>query len=322
IAYTESLSYLFERGGKRANRQLVAADTTMVTAHTVADTERQVVFDTRQAFINVLLAKSSSDLATEDLTNYSSFVDISRDRLNAGDISEADFYKIALQKLQFEQDLSAATIALIQAKALLRQLIGFDTVVPDFDVNGDLGYTAPSISLDDARRDALANRPDLLAAQTGVKLAQDTQALELSNRARDLSGSGEYERGGTNAVGFGVSIDLPFHDRNQGNIAHSQVAVRQASETEAATRIAVLTDVESAYAALQANEKIIKLFESGYLDQARQSLDIATYVYQTGSGALLDLLDAQRTYRSTQLAYRQALAAYMTAVQQLNFAIG
>src|SRR3954463_12019921 len=53
--FVESFGYLFERGGKRNNRQLVAADTTTVAARTVADAERQVVFQTRQAFINVLL---------------------------------------------------------------------------------------------------------------------------------------------------------------------------------------------------------------------------------------------------------------------------
>ena len=64
------------------------------------------------------------------------------------------------------------------------------------------------------------------------------------------------------------------------------------------------------------------LYQSGYLDQAKESLDITTYVYQNGSGTLLDLLDAERTYRATQLAFRQALAAYMTAVQQINFVVG
>ena len=58
---------------------------------------------------------------------------------------------------------------------------------------------------------------------------------------------------------------------------------------------------------------MIKL--KGFLDQAQQSLDIATYVYQQGAGTLLDVLDAERTYRETQLAYRQALAAYIRATE-------
>jgi cobalt-zinc-cadmium efflux system outer membrane protein len=123
-------------------------------------------------------------------------------------------------------------------------------------------------------------------------------------------------------MGFFVSVPLPIHDRNQGNIAHSQVAIRQASETELQARTTVVTDVVTAYAAFQANEKIVSIFQSGYLDQATQSLEISRYVFQQGSGNLLDLLDAERTNRATQLAFRQALAAYMTSVQQINFAVG
>jgi len=115
---------------------------------------------------------------------------------------------------------------------------------------------------------------------------------------------------------------LPIRDRNQGNIAKAEVTVRQATESELAARYLVLTDVINAYAGWQTAEKVVKLFESGYLDQAKQSLDISQYVFQRGAGSLLDLLDAERTYRDTQLGYRQALSAYMLSVAQLNLAVG
>lgn len=205
----------------------------------------------------------------------------------------------------------------------MRQSVGFESVTEDFDVDGDLAYTKHAITLDELKQDALETRPDLRAAQSSTRLAQDTHALNFSNRALDVTGEVEYDRAGpNNAVGFGLAIALPFHDRNQGNIAHSQVAIRQATEVEAQARTAVLTDVVSAYAAFQTSEKVFLLYQSGYLDQAQQSLDITTYVYQQGSGSLLDLLDAERTYRATQLAFRQALAAYMTSVEQINFVVG
>jgi cobalt-zinc-cadmium efflux system outer membrane protein len=271
----------------------------------------------------VLLAKSSLDLTRDNLRNFQTVVDVNQERVRAGDLAESEFLKIVLQRLQFEQDVSAADIALVQAKLALRQSVGFEGLAENFDVDGDLVYTKHAVTLDDLNRDALALRPDLLAAQGSVKLAQDTQALAISNRARDVTGEVEYDRAGSfNALGFGFSIDLPFHDRNQGNIAHSTVAVRQATELEAAARTAVLSDVAAAFATFQNSEKVLALFQSGYLDQAQQSLDVATYVYQQGSGTLLDLLDAERTNRATQLAYRQALAAYMTSVQQINLAVG
>jgi len=323
LNFVESVSYLFERGGKRAKRTQVARDTTTAASQTVTDNERQLEFQTEQAFISVLLANSTVELAREDLKNFANVVDVNRERLRAGDLAEADFYKISLQKLQFEQDLSSAEVAVVQAKAALRQNVGYESLTDDFEVAGDLNYRKYAVTLDDLKRDALIARPDWLAAQTGVTLAQHTQDLAFANRARDVTGGLEYDRAGPlNSVGFSVSVDLPFHDRNQGNIAHAKVAIAQATELQDFARSTVLTDVVNAYATFQTSEKVLTLYQSGYLDQAKQSLDITTYVYQQGSGTLLDLLDAERTYRSTQLAYRQALAAYMTSVQQINQAVG
>ena len=323
VSYSTSLSYTFERGGKRAKRTTVAEDTTDVTRKNVLDLERQLRFQAEQAFVSALLAKSALDLAQQDLKSFSEVVEINRQRVAAGDLAQGDFYRISLQKLQFEQDLSTAELNLIQARASLRQLMGFESLADDFEVDGTLAFVPPVVNLEDLKRQALENRPDVQAASAGVVLARDTVTLELGNRAQDLDGNLSYSHTGPgNTMGVGAAINLPIHDRNQGNIAHSQIAVRQAVEAESAARFAAVTDVVNAYAALETNQKIVNLYESGYLDQARQSLEITTYVYQHGAGTLLDLLDAERTYRSTELAYRDALAAGMTSLKQINFAVG
>lgn len=323
VTYNAGLGYTFERGGKRANRTAVAKQNTDVTAKTVQDAERNTRFQAEQAYINVLLAKSTLDLAQQNLKNISDVVDVNQRRVTAGDLSEADFLKISLQKLDFEQDVSQANIGLVQAKAALRLLVGYESLPDTFDVVGDLAHVKHTVDLEQLKQDALANRADLLAAESSVTLAQKQAQLEISNRARDVGGLLNYERtGSSNAIDVGASWNLPFGDRNQGNIAHAQIAVQAASETAAATRYTVLTDVVTAYAQYQTNEQVLALFESGYLTQAQQSLDITTYAFGRGASSLLDLLDAERTYRDTQSAYRQALADYMTSVQQLNFVVG
>ena len=323
LEYTSSLSYLFERGGKRLKRTTVAQDATALARMNVDDLERQVRFQAEQAFVDALLAKSTLEMAQENLKSFSDVVEVNRQRVAAGDLAEAEFFRISLQKLQFEQDVSSAQVGLIQAKAALRQLMGFEAVADDFDVEGTLTAPTYPLNLEDLKRLALENRPDVLAAHAAVQLAQDTLTLERGNRARDVSGNLGYTHlGPDNTIGVGVAIDLPIHDRNQGNIARSEIGVRQAVEAETAARFAAVTDVVNAYAAFDTNRKVVALYESGYLSQARQSLDITTYVYQRGAGTLLDLLDAERTYRDTELAYRQALAAYMTSLRQLNFAVG
>ncbi len=321
--YSQSLSYTVERGGKREKRGVVAKDNTESAAQTTADNERTLRFQTVQAFIGVLLAKSVLQLAQDDLANYSQEVDLNHARLVAGDLAEGDYLKLSLQKLQFEQDVSAAQLGLVQARATLRQQLGYQSVADDFDVTGTLAHVRQAVTLEDLQKTAEANRPDLQSAHTGVKLANDTVSLAFGNRARDVTFGGDYSNmGSSNSVGFSLSFDLPIHDRNQGEIARSQVAVRQSIEMESSTRVGVLTDVVNAYYGLKSNEEIVALYESGYLKQAADSRDISTYAYQRGAATILDVLDAERSYRAVQLAYRQALAAHMTAAEQVNEAVG
>ena len=65
--------------------------------------------------------------------------------------------------------------------------------------------------------------------------------------------------------------------------------------------------------ACEANDKVVQLYISTYLDVATRSRDISEYAYRRGGASLLDFLDAERSYRATQLAYRQALASYLLA---------
>ena len=81
-------------------------------------------------------------------------------------------------------------------------------------------------------------------------------------------------------------------------------------------------DVSNAYEGVKSNDEVVQLYVSGYLKQAQDSRDISEYAYRRGAASLLDFLDAERSYRATQLAYRQALASYMSALEQLKAAVG
>jgi cobalt-zinc-cadmium efflux system outer membrane protein len=80
--------------------------------------------------------------------------------------------------------------------------------------------------------------------------------------------------------------------------------------------------VRDAYEGFAANDRIVQLYRNSYLDVSQKSRDISEYSYRHGATALIDFLDAERTYRATQLAYRQSLAAYITALEQLKEAVG
>ena len=317
------VSYLFERGKKRQHRLQAAEDATAQTKSTVADNERTLTFNVASQFFGVQLAESTLDLAIEDMKSFQNTVDISQARYKAGDISEGDYLKIKLQLLQFQSDVSQAQLAKIQALVGLRQFLGYQTVGADYDVSGDFDYLPVTIKLEDLQAKALQSRADLRAAQQGVVAAKSQYELAKANGKVDVTGTFDYDHvSETNTASVFGSFQIPIFNRNQGEIARTNYAINQAQELELAASDQVMSDVLSAYESVRDNDQVVSLYRAGYLDAAKQSRDITEYSYKRGAASLLDFLDAERSYRATELAYRQSLAAYLTAVEQLREAVG
>jgi cobalt-zinc-cadmium efflux system outer membrane protein len=317
------VSYLFERGKKRQHRLQAAKDATAVTRSQVADNERGLTFQVAQLFINVQLAQSTLDLAQQDLKSYQDTVDISELKYKSGGISENDFLKIKLQLLQFQQDVQQALLARAQALSDLRQLLGYESVPAEYAVTGAFDYEPLSLSFGDLEAKALANRPDLRASVQGVAAAGSQHELAKVNGKVDVTAAANYSHvNGISAMTFNVSVPLPVFNRNQGEIARTYHAVTQAQQQQAAAQGQVKTDVRDAYEALQSSDRVAQYFRSGYLDVSQKNRDISEYAYRRGAASLLDFLDAERTYRATQLAWRQTIAAYLTALEQLRAAVG
>jgi outer membrane protein, heavy metal efflux system len=315
--------FTWERGHKRQARIQAARDQTAVTQSLVGDDERTLTFSVAQQFVSVLLAQSTLDFARQDLDSFQKTVDISGSQYKAGAISEGDLLKIKLQLLTFQTDVSSAELALIQARAGLRQLLGYDAVPENYEVAGDLAYTPLHVNQQDLQLMAIQHRPDLAMAKRGIAAADSQYKLAQANGKRDLFTDFLYTHvGGINSASFLMNIEIPVWDRNQGEIARSRYAMDQAQESERAAEDLVMTDVRNAYEGLHTADQVAELYQSGYLKQAQDSRDISEYAYKRGAASLLDFLDAERSYRTTQLAYRQALANYMLAVEQVREAVG
>ncbi|HLH09222.1 MAG TPA: TolC family protein [Terriglobales bacterium] len=317
------VSYLFERGKKRQRRVQAAKDATAVTRDQVTDAERMLIFNVAQQFIQAQLAESTLEFANQDLAGFQQTVKIGEEQYRVGDISESDLLKIKVQLLQFQTDVDAAQVAKVQALASLRQLLGYDAVPANYEIDGEFSFQPLKLNVDDLQMKALKSRPDLLAAVEGVRAAQSQFLLAKANGKMDLTAALTYTHvTNENQMGASFSIPLPIFDRNQGEIARTRFAQTQAQETALAASDTVMTDVRNNYEAFQTNQSIVQLYLSGYLQQAKDSRDISEYAYKRGAASLLDFLDAERSYRSTQLSYRQALANYLTSVEQLKEAVG
>jgi cobalt-zinc-cadmium efflux system outer membrane protein len=317
------VGYLFERGRKRHWRLQAARDQTAVTRAQVTDAERTLAFNVGQQFVSVVLAESTLEFALQDLKGFQQTVDISELQYKAGYIGEGDYLKIKLQLLQFQTDVSSARLAKKQALVALRQFLGYDAVPADYDVVGDLAYQPLKATEEDLQLKALTNRPDFRAAELGITAAQSQISLAKANAKVDINGTYDFTHvSGENTASIFVNFELPIFNRNQGEIARTGYALTQAQEQQQSASDTVLSDVANAFEAVRSNEEVVQLYTSGYLKEAQDSRDISEYAYKRGAASLLDFLDAERSYRSVQLAYRQALASYMTALEQLKEAVG
>ncbi|HWZ12923.1 MAG TPA: TolC family protein, partial [Acidobacteriaceae bacterium] len=207
--YSAGVSRVFERGQKRRWRLESATATTDVTESQLHDQERQVVLSVRQAFTNLLAAKAALAVAEENLTDYRKTVDLSKARLDAGDITRTDFERIDLQLAQFESDADSARLNVQQASAQLQLLFGVDRPAKTLDIVGTLDLPVIPLTMDEAEAKALAARPDYLAAQQSVRLAQANAKFAIAGGTVDPTLASEYERSGIDNT-FGVSISIPL----------------------------------------------------------------------------------------------------------------
>lgn len=317
------LSYTFERGQKRQHRLQAAKDLTDVSRSTVRDNERTTTFQIAQLYVNAQLAESALDLAEQDLKSFQQTVEISQHQYQVGGMSENDYLQIKLQLVQFQQDVEAAILSKAQSLSDLRQQLGYESVPADYDIAEPLEYRPIQLKLDGLQQMAIDNRPDLKAAVKTVTAAQSQYELAKANGKQDVTLSGNYSHvNSISAFTFSVSVPLPIFDRNQGNIAQTHVAITQAQEQQKGTNGQVFTDVRDAYEALTSNERVVRIFTGSAREDALKSRDISEYAYRRGAIALLDLLNAERNYRAVELGYRQAVAAYEMALEQLREAVG
>ncbi|HEX3472699.1 MAG TPA: TolC family protein [Silvibacterium sp.] len=328
--YESTFSYLHERQHKRELRLESAVEGTRITQSQHEDLERSLIFTLRSAFVQTLQAKQVLELAKADLEYYDKIIDISRNRLRAGDIAQIDFDRIELLRVQYESEIQTAIVNLRTSKIQLLQLLNERTPVDQFDVNGPFDFSDALKPLDDFRQTALDARPDLRAALQTVEQSKTNHKLAWANGSTDPTYSVWWTHNPSfnnigvddNTLGLSFNIPLRIFDRNQGEKKRTLIDIDRSQQLTDATRAQVFSDVDSSYEQVRSNVALLKPYRDKYRDQATRVRDTVTYSYLHGGASLMDFLNAQSDYRVVQLAYLQLIGSYLTAASQLNLAVG
>ena len=318
-------SYLIERRHKRDLRLESAKKNTEIATSQLADQQRDLLFDLRGAFVQVLQQKAVLSVTRESLGYYDRVLELSRDRFKAGDIAEIDLDRLELQRAQYESDVETASVNLRTAKIQLRALLNDRTPVDRLDVDGRFEYAEIATPVEEYRQMAYDSRPDLRAAAQAVSKAQTDYRLAVANGSTDpVIGVNVARDPPDLPVFFGVNVTIPLRifDRNQGEKARTKLDIARNQRLEEAARLQVASDVDSAYATLQTALALLRPYKIRYLPQAVRVRETVTFSYQHGGASLLDFIQAQQDYRGIQLSYLNLVASYLNAANQLNLAVG
>ena len=329
LVKTPGVSQLIERQHKRELRTDSARQATAVATSQLADQERNLLFNLRQAFIQTLQGRAVLDLAKENLSYYDHLLGVNRDRYSAGAISQVDLDRLELQRVQYESDLRTAEVSLRTAKIQLLALLNDRTPVEQFDVTGPFDFSAQAAPLDDFRNTALDTRPDLKAAMQSVEKAKTDSRLAWANGSTDPVIAAWYSRNPSfnnpfdfNTLGASISIPIRIFDRNQGEKLRARLDIDRNDKLMQAARAQVFSDVDSAYATLTSTVTLLLPYKDRYLQQASRIRDTISFSYEHGAASLLDFLNAQADYRGVQLSYLNLVGSYLEAANQLNLAVG
>jgi cobalt-zinc-cadmium efflux system outer membrane protein len=320
---THSVTQLLERRNKRPLRVRSAELATAISVTDSQDLERNLIFNLRDAFVRVLQFKSILQLAGDNLRYYTRVIDVNRERYKAGDISRSDLQRVELQRAQFDSDLVNAQVNLRTARIQLLALMDDKRPVDSFDVAGEFDFRETVLLPTELHQAALDARPDLRSAETIIRKAEADNKLAWANGSTDPTLGLEYQRTGPdNTMGFSFAIPLRIFDRNQGEKARTALEIRRSQQVRQALITSIFRDVDSAYAQVDSVRVLLRPYRDTYLKQAVEVRETVSFAYTRGGASLLDFLDAQKSYRDTELNYRNLIASYLSAANQLNLSVG
>ena len=295
---------------------------------------RVQVAQTVDAFYELLMDEEYFKLSEKylaELQEYEKVVDELARNKKAGPL-DVDRIKLAVHEAILERH--DRELAVDVAKAKFRPLIGRTASDADFELEGNLTVTAMvrPPKLEEAIALAELHRPDLISSRKA--LDQATAVVELERRrARpqvSIQPGWSYQNqryidGYPNGsmFDFGISTTLPLTDRNQGNIRKAQAQVAELRWTYQGDRSNALADVETSWATYSDAVEHLTLFNTGdTLTAAKNLKRNMEAAYRAGDRRLIELLDAQKSYRDRIGHVIEFESDYWRGLNRLNASVG
>ena len=285
-----------------------------------ADARWELEIEARAAFARLLYTRAALEIARAAEADALTLRDLTTTRAELGESREVDRIKAEVEWLRQQRIRRAAEREAEAVEAVLRTL-AVEPLPRPLAVEGELPGPIPPTDAVELRARLARSNPRLAASRAAAE--RDAALLSVARRARipDLDATWfrntEVDK---EANGFSVGLRVPLWNANRGEIARAQAASLLAAAGAQRALLDLTNALERVRQELDVASAQVEILEREILPAATRSLDLARFSYQEGETSLLDLLDAQRTFRETQreaAGSRLALALALAEVQRL-----
>ncbi len=316
-----TLSQPLEWPGTRNAEQDAAQASTESARSGLDETKLNIMAQTKKSFFELLLLQEEVALSIQNVNTVKKLKSAVQARVKAGEAPPFEMIKVKVETLQVQKELIRTKGAVRTAQATLNSLTA-GNLGENFTIQGEFQTLSDDLDIAFLSEQALSTHPAIVKAKKRVKEAQERHKRELHARIPNVTLQGSYQRDiGREAFVGGLSIPIPLWNQRQGEIAQAKGVVRQEEASFLGTRTRLQKGItqqiqNSTIAAAQ-----IATYEDGLLQQSQEALRIAQVSFRYGEASLLDVLDAQRIMRETQLEYTRAkydLAIALTELERVT----
>lgn len=314
------VSQTFVRGEKLAwNRQVIGHDVNAMNWQ--IETQRQRVrTDIRLAFYDALAAQKRLQLARDFRSVAKEGVTVSEERVDAKVGTRPDVLQSEIQLNEVDLSIQQAEFELSAALNELAALAG----VPDLGTTKLIGELSVSVNTRNAETEfaqIVATSPQLAAAQAWVDRAraniQRQQVQPIPNVTAQLGAGGDDGTGNAFA-NVQLSLPVPVHNKNQGNIRAAQAEYCAATQNVQRIRQSIRQDLAQVMREYNIAAATVQQYEKSILPKAEETLNLMQEARDAGEFDFLRVLTARRAYFDANLKYVTAMGRLAQANAKID----
>jgi OMF family outer membrane factor len=330
FALTGTVQQTLFTWGKLRNAYRISGLNVDLQQQAAAQARSQVRVDATSSFYQALLARKTVDVMNDALRQLKGHVGQVQSLYDNGMATKLDLMKATLGLQQMEAQVSQIENGAELAQAALLNTLGLDPGTP-VSFSEDLTPDTMTVDLDQATKQALAKRPELLQLRDAARMAG--LAVSISKTANLPTAFAQANGYYQNPVGFapdwgtnwnatvGISMPLFTGLANVNKLKQAKARERQARVGLALAEDGIRLDVQASVLSLN-QEARNRAYQQKNVEVAEAALGLAEQRFQNGLLTNLDYMDSQLALTQARVAYLNALANYQIAKARLQKAVG